>query len=436
MGTGPRVLRPERDQLYWDMVDLDSQVPPDHPVRMIWAFVEGLDLPELYDPIKARDEVAGRPTPDPKVLLGLWLYATVEGVGSARALARLCEHHAAYRWICGRVAVNYHGLSDFRSLAGAVLDRILTESVAALMAEGLVSLEEVAVDGTKLAANAAKGSLSDAGGIARFETAARLRVERLKGEVEADPGAGERRRRAAAVRAEAEIASRAQGARDKLAELQAEKAVRAKTHKSQEAAKGSPKASTTDPEARLMKMPDASFCLAYNLIVAAAPKQQVILAIEPSDRRTEAGLAQPMVEEIARRYGARPQRLLVDTRLATAQEIVALAGHEDGPTLVYSPPPPERDEDDIMPASLSKRQRRRKAEPPALTDWRRRMASPAGKLVYGRRKLIEPVNGRLKNCNWRRFVLRGLIKVRTEALLHAIAHNICRGHALRLAQTA
>lgn len=434
MGTGPRVLRPQRDQLFWDMVDLDSQVPPDHPVRIVWAFVDGLELPELYDAIRARDAVAGRPTPDPKIQLALWLYATIEGVGSARALARLCEHHAAYRWICGRVPVNYHGLSDFRLAAGAVLDRILSESVAALMAEGLISLEEVAVDGTKIAANAGKGSLRDGTGIARFESAARARVERLKGEAEADPGAGERRRRAARARAEADTAARAQAARERLAGLQAEKAEREKTHKKQETAKRPPRASTTDPEARLMKMPDGSFRPAYNLIVAAAPQQQVILAVEPTERRSEAGLARPMVDDIARRYGARPQRLLVDTRLATAHEIVDLADHADGPTLVYSPPPPERD--GIKPASLTKRRRRRAAEPPALTDWRGRMASAAGKLVYARRKLIEPINGRLKAANWRQLHLRGLAKVRIEALLHAVAHNICRGHALRCAQTA
>jgi hypothetical protein len=183
-----------------------------------------------------------------------------------------------------------------------------------------------------------------------------------------------------------------------------------------------------------MKMPDGSFRPAYNLIVAAAPQQQIILAVEPTERRSEAGLAQPMVDDIARRYGARPQRLLVDTRLATAREIVDLAGHAEEPTLVYSPPPPERD--DINPASLAKRRRRRQAEPPALADWRGRMASAAGKLVYARRKLIEPINGRLKTANWRQLRLRGLAKVRIEALLHAVAHNICRGHALRCAQTA
>jgi hypothetical protein len=174
-----------------------------------------------------------------------------------------------------------------------------------------------------------------------------------------------------------------------------------------------------------MKMPDGSFRPACNLIVAAAPQQQVILAIEPSDRRNEAGLARPMVEDAARRYGARPKRLLADTRLATAREIEDLADHDDGPTPVYSPPPAERG--DIKPASLAERQRRRQAE---------RMASAAGKLVYARRKLIEPINGRLKNCNWRQLRLRGLAKVRTEALLHAVAYTICRGRALRLAQAA
>ena len=158
--------------------------------------------------------MAGRPTPDPKILLGLWLYATVEGVGSARALARRCGHHAAYRWMCGRVPVNDHGLSDFRVAAGAGLARILSESVAALMAEGLVSLEEVAVDGTRIAANAGKGSLGDASRIAR---------------------------------AESQTASRARAARDRLAARQAEKAGRETTHKTQEAAKGPPKVSATDP---------------------------------------------------------------------------------------------------------------------------------------------------------------------------------------------
>ncbi len=430
MEQGARVLRADRGQLRWDMVDLDSQLPLDHLARVIWAFCVTLDLKELYARIKARDDVAGRPTPDPRVLLALWLYATIEGVGSARALERLVESHAAYRWLAGGVPVNYHGLSDFRVAAGDVLDRLLSESVASLMAEGLVSLDEVAVDGTKLEANAGKGSLRDAAGIARFEARARARIERLKGELEADPGASERRRRQAQERAQSEIAARACAAREKLLQLQAEKAEREKRYKKAEAKKREPKASTTDPEARLMKMADGSFKLAYNLMLAAVPDKQIIVGLSLSDRRNEAGLATPMLDDVWRRFQKKPGRLLVDTKLATAEEIVALAEAE-AVSIVYSPPPPDRQ--GAKPQSVAKREKRRQVEPEALKAWRERMASLEGQFVYARRKLIETVNGRLKNGNWRRFMLRGLLKARCEALLHAIAHNLRRGHALRLA---
>lgn len=429
MERGARVLRPDRGQLCWDMVDLDSQIEADHPARVVWGFVEGLQLDELYASIKAREGVPGRPTPDPRLYLALWLYATIEGIGSARALERLCRQHAAYRWLCGRVPVNYHDLSDFRSGAGAVLDRLLGESVAALVAEGLVGLDEVAVDGTKLAAQASRSSLRDADGLARLEAAARERVERLKAELAADPAAGERRRKSARARAAKELEQRVAAAQRKLAALRAEKEQRAKTHKSQEAAKQAPKVSSSDPEARLMKMADGSFRLAYNLILSVAPEPGIILGVMATDRRNEAGLATPMLEEIERRYGRRPARLLVDTRLATIEEIAAFAGH--GKTLVYAPPP--ADKEDVKPATARRRAAERAKEPAAVKEWRERMASAAGKLIYRRRKLIETVNAHLKNPGWRRLVLRGPDKVRCEALLHALAHNICRGHRLRLA---
>ena len=274
MAGGPRILRPDRAQLRWDMVDLESQIPADHLVRVVWSFVEALDLAALYEGIRARDDVAGRPTPDPKVLLALWLYATAEGIGSARALEQLCRNHAAYRWLLGGVPVNYHGLSDFRTAHGAVLDRVLTESVAGLMAAGVIELDEVAVDGTKVQANAGRGSFRGAGGMTRFEAAARERVAQLKAELVSDSSASERRRRAAAERAAADVAARAEAARRKLAELQAEKARRTKTHPGEEAGKSEPQASTTDPEARVMKMADGGFRPAYNLFVAASAKSQ------------------------------------------------------------------------------------------------------------------------------------------------------------------
>ena len=110
-----RIRQAERNQAGFEVVDLESLVVEDHPVRAVWSFVEGLDLHWFYDRIKARGETPGRAATDPRILLTLWLYATADGIGSARALARLCEHHTIYRWICGGVGVNHTMLSEFRT---------------------------------------------------------------------------------------------------------------------------------------------------------------------------------------------------------------------------------------------------------------------------------------------------------------------------------
>lgn len=151
-----KVIRPDRSQVRWDYIDLEALLPSDHRARVVWSFVESLDLTELYAAIKSREGEAGRPAADPAVLLAVWLYATVEGVGSARELDRLVERDISYRWIAGGVPLNYHGLADFRVDHVAVLDRLLTESVTAMIDQGLVSLAEIAVDGTKVRANASR----------------------------------------------------------------------------------------------------------------------------------------------------------------------------------------------------------------------------------------------------------------------------------------
>jgi transposase len=196
-----RVVRPDRRQLHWDMIDLEGLLAADHRARMVWAFVESLDLKPFYDAIKAREGEAGRPPADPAVVLALWFYATLEGVGSARELERLCERDVAYRWLCGGVPVNYHGLSDFRVGHGELLDRLLSESVAAMLAEGLVDLDEVIIDGTKVKASAGKGSFARENRLVRAERLAEERVAQLKAEIDGDPGASTRRKRAAAERA-------------------------------------------------------------------------------------------------------------------------------------------------------------------------------------------------------------------------------------------
>jgi transposase len=426
-----RVVGPDRSQLRWDLIDIEGLLAGDHRARMVWAFVEGLNLEPLYELIKSREGEAGRPPADPAVVLALWLYASLEGVGSARELARLCERDAAYRWLCGGVAVNHHGLADFRVAHGEFLDGLLSESITAMVVEGLVDLDEVTVDGTKVKASAGKGSFAGENKIARVERLAAERVARLKAEIEADPGASTRRRRAAEERAVDDIAERAQRARAALDRLKAEKGERAKRHAKEEAKKGEPKASLTDPDARRMRFADGSVKAGYNVQLAASATGMVV-SVMATDRRNDAGMAVPMVDDIKRRYGRVPKRLLVDTNYAPADDIVALASREGDGVLVYAPPPEERA--DVKPETLKRRATERAKEAPALKDWRQRMDTAQGQSIYRSRKRIELVNAHMKNRGFERLNLRGLLKAKIVALWHALAHNILVAHRLRLAK--
>src|SRR5438445_702948 len=197
----PRVQRPNRMQLELRPVDLEGLLPADHRARLVWEFVEGLDLGPLYVQIKAVTGHAGRPAIDPAILMALWLYATLEGVGSARALARLCEEHDAYRWLAGGVSVNYHTVADVRVAHGDVLDSLLTTSVAALMAEGIVELRRVAHAGVTVRASAGAASFRRGDRLEQLLTEATAQVERLRRELDDDPAATARRQAAARQRA-------------------------------------------------------------------------------------------------------------------------------------------------------------------------------------------------------------------------------------------
>jgi transposase len=429
MTSEARFIRADRFQTRWDFVDLDGFLPSDHRARIVMSFVESLDLSPLYEAIGSREGEPGRPPPDPAVVLALWLYATIEGVGSARQLERLAQHDLAYRWIAGGVPLNYHGLSDFRVAHVAVLDRLLTESVTALIAEGVVSLAEIAVDGTKVRANASRGSFKTGRKLARVEAAVEQRLATLKAEIERDPEACSRRQRAAQQRAAREVKERAERARGALDKVRAEKEKRAKTHAQDEAKKSEPKVSLSDPEARNMRFPDGAVRAAYNAQIAVTPNEGIIVSVEMTDRRNDAGLAAPMVDDMVRRYGQAPENLLVDTHYATSEDIVALAAHAAGPVKVYAPTPTERD--DVKPATLAKRAKQRAREPESVKEWRSRMETAAGQEVYRLRKLIERINANLKNHGFGFLHVRGLIKAKAVALWHALANNLMAAHRLR-----
>jgi transposase len=426
VSEGVRVIRSDRAQLRWDMVDLDSQLPDDHRARLVWAFVESLDLSEFYDRIKARDAVAGRPATDPQVVLAVWLYATLEGIGSARAIDRLCQQHAAYRWLCGGAPINHDLLAEFRRENAALLDRLLTQSVTGLIAEKLVTLEELAIDGTKVRAHAGRGSMSKRKRLESIEKAVAERVAELKSELDTDPAEPERRCKRRALRAAEERARRVKQAQQKRVELEQEKAERAKTHPAEEAKKGEPKVSVSDPEARLMRLPDGAAAPAWNVQVATA--NGFIVAIDPTDRRQDSGTAPGLVEKAAERCGRAPKRLLADTTAMTQDDIVKLAQQHPDLT-VYSPPPSERP--NVTAKTLQTRRWRRRHEPPPVIAWRARMASAEGQEVYRRRKLTERAHGIIKTRGMTRFLVHGREKVRSVCLMQALALNLSWADTLR-----
>ena len=431
MTGGARVIGPDRDQLRWEMVDLDSQLPGDHRARVVWAFVEQLDLSEFYARIRAGGDRPGRPAADPRVLLALWLYATLEGVGSARAIDRLCASDAAYRWLCGGTPVNYHGLADFRVGHGALLDQLLTQGLTALLAEGLVRLDEVAVDGTKLTASAGRGSFAKPRRLDHLEREVAERVAKLKAEVAADPAAGERRRRETALAKAEEMARRIAGAKDKLAQLGKERKQAARKHAGDAKRKKAPRASTTDPDARFMRFADGGTRPAYNLAVATAA--DFVIAVEATDRRNDRGLAAPLVEQIETRADKVPQRLLADTGCVVQEDLVDF--DKRWPTMtVYTPP--TADKPDATPTSRRRREARRRKEPVPIKAWRERMAREEGEAIYARRKHTERAHARMKNRGLGKLLVRGLGKVRCVALLHALADMLWRAHKLRLATAA
>src|SRR5438094_441323 len=251
---------------------------------------------------------------------------------------------------------------------------LLYEAIQAV--EGVVSLGEIAVDGTKVRANASRESFKSGGKLGRIEAAVGQRLAALKAETESNPEASSRRKRAAQERGMREVKERAERARAALERMRAEKEKRAKTHAQDEAKKSEPKVSLSDPEARCMRFPDGAIRPAYNAQIAVAPRPGIIVAVEMTDRRNDAGLAMPMVDQLVKRYGKAPQTLLIDTRYATAEDIATLSEHAAGPVKVYTPPPSDRQ--DVNPETLVRRARARAREPDSVKEGRGRVATQVG----------------------------------------------------------
>ena len=251
-----RTIEPNRGQLRLVPLDLDRMLADEHPARAVWDYVAVLDLGSFYDVIRSREGSAGRPANDPKVYLALWIYATLDGVGSAREIERLTREHLAYQWICGGVRVNHHSLSDFRNVAADRLKDLLKQSVTLLMTSGLVEIRRVSHDGMKVRASAGASSFHTRG---KLEKIAQQQVERLTVEMEDDSGPANRREKSARERADKQRSRRIARALEEMNE--AEKRKKSNNGKRKTEAR----TSTTDPSARVMKMADGGFRPAYNV---------------------------------------------------------------------------------------------------------------------------------------------------------------------------
>lgn len=410
-GVTPRYETANRRQVELVPTDLEALLPPGHAARLVWRFAEGLELSAFYARIKAREGRAGRPAIDPRILVALWLYATIDGVGSARELDRLCVSHDAYRWLRGGVSVNYHTLSDFRVQHEAALDDLLTQSVAALRHRGIVTLARVAQDGTRVRASAGVGSFRRAATLRECLTEARKLVERTKRQRDGAATPSE----AAQARAAAERVARVEEALAVLPEVAAAKARTARKEK--HGAVREARISTTDPDARIMKMSDAGYRPAYNVQFATDHDSDVIVGVAVLQTSSEHHTLPPMLQQIDRRTGGYPETVLVDGGFVASDAI------EDATRCgvrVVAPVPRRPGVPEAVPV-----QRR---DSPAVAFWRARMQREDVKQLYRQRGAIaERVNADVRtHRTLGRLSVRGLSKVHSWVLWVALGHNMMR----------
>jgi hypothetical protein len=221
--------------------------------------------------------------------------------------------------------MNYHTLSDFRTQHVDLLDRLLAESVASLMTEGLVTLDRVAQDGMRVRASAGAASFRRQPTLEAALAEAEEQVARLRKELEADPGAQKTRQQAARERAAEERAKRIRAALEQLPKI-----IASRKRKARESAR----ASTTDAEARVMKMGDGGYRPAYNAQFATATDSQIITGADVTNSGGDQGQMAPMIEQHGQRYEQVPGEMLVDGGFVKKEDIeqAALGG-----TTVYAP---------------------------------------------------------------------------------------------------
>jgi transposase len=402
-----RVKRPDRRQAILRPQVIDQLIPPDHRARAIVSFVDGMDLADFYAPIKSRGDEPGRPATDPAMLIALWLFATSEGVGSGRQLERLCDRDDAYRWICGGVQVNYHTLTDFRVNHGAALDNLMTQTLGVLRNERLVRLRRISQDGVRVRANAGAASFRSANGLKACLKEAAEQVRQAKALLDKDDATRSDKSREAAERAARDRLDRVKKAMSELKKLQASKETAAEAEKA--------RASTTDPDARVMRMADNGYRPAFNMQLAVDTDTRAIVGVAVTNSGSDMGQITPMVEEVERRTGKKPSEWLVDGGYTSLADIQA-AGEEGVKVLAPLPKPKSDDVDPHKP---------KENDEAHVAAWRKRMGTDAAKETYKLRAATsECTNADLRaHRGLQHLPVRGIEKALTVGLWMAITYN-------------
>ena len=410
-----RIIEVNRAQYRFVPMDLEGMLAGDHQARAVWAFVEGLDLSEFHARIQSREGSAGRPAIDPQILLGLWILATLDGVGAAREIERLCSQHLAYQWMCGGVNVNHHTLSDFRNLSSDLLNGLLTQTVAVLIDQGLVEMKRVAQDGMKVRASAGASSFRRRKRLEELEKMVNDQVEALAKEIENDAGAGARREQSSRKREAERRQKRIRRALEEMTEAEMRKQSNNGKKKTEA------RVSTTDPTARVMKMADGGFRPAYNVHLTTTTHLRVVVAVEVNNDGTDLQTMVPLAEQVEERFEARPLEWLADGGCSSLGNIDQMSGRG---CKVFSPLRPRRN-------AKHQPHEPRPTDSDAVREWRERMNSASGKEIYKQRgATAELINAQCRNRGLGQFLVRGAKKALAVVLIHAITNNMMRSIAL------
>jgi transposase len=416
-----RFRLPDRSRLA-DPRTLDQLLPQGHLARSLWLSVCAMDLSDLLRPYKARLHHPGSPLIDVRLLVTLWLFATHEGIDSARHLARLCRRDDVYRWICGGVSVSYHTLSDFRVNHADWLRQQFTRTVAGLWQDRLVCFDNTGQDGLRVRASAGNDSFKTAETLQEHLDQAQQHLRTLQAQDDAQaPLRGQKRRTK-------KEAARLRGAKDRCVRLRRAVARLKELAPLREARKKGDGAKTrvseTDPEAARMKMADGGFRPAYNMQMATDLDALVIVGAEATNAGNDAGLACAMQQQITEDYGVRLQAYYADGGYATAQDIEESA---DEGIVLYVPMKDESKQKEQGQDPYA----RKKRDSDAVAAWRQRMGTQQAKQEYKKRGKAEWSNAGARRSGLYQVRVRGLQKAGVVLLWYVLLVALLRGSKLR-----